>query len=90
MNVFFELRIAIGSGNIEMIIYRHHFSVYGFRIFFFFCLFAFSRATSVAHGVSQAWGLIGAIAAGLRQNQSNTGSKPHLRTTPQLTVMPDP
>ena len=31
-------------------------------LFFFFCLFAFSRAASVAHGDSQARDLIGAVA----------------------------
>ena len=35
--------------------------------FFFFCLFAFSRATFKAHGGSQARGLIGGVAAGLCQ-----------------------
>ena len=39
---------------------------------FFVCLFVFSRATPVAHGGSQASGLIRAVAAGL--HHSNTGS----------------
>ena len=34
-------------------------------ILFYFCLFAFSRATPVVHGGSQARGLIGAVAASL-------------------------
>ena len=55
-----------------------------------FCLFAFSRATPSAYGGSQARGLIGAVAAGLRQSHSNTGSEPHLRPTPQLMATPDP
>ena len=38
---------------------------------FFFCLF---RATPAAHGGSQARSLIGAVAAGLRQSLSNSGS----------------
>ena len=61
-------------------------------IAFFFCfwLFAFSRATPMAYGSSQARGLIGAIAAGLRQSHSNAGSESHLRPTPQLKAMPDP
>ena len=41
--------------------------------FFFFCLFAFSMAESVAHGLSQARGLMGAVATGLQQSHSNTG-----------------
>ena len=43
-------------------------------IAFFFCLFAFSRAASTAHGDSQTRGLIGAIATGLRQSHRNAGS----------------
>ena len=58
--------------------------------FFFFCLFAFSRAARVAYGDSQARGLIGAVATGLRQSHSNAGSELHLRPTPQLTATPDP
>ena len=57
---------------------------------FFFGLFAFSRATSVAYGDSQARGQIGAVAAGLHRSHSNAGSEPYLRLTPQLTAMLDP
>ena len=57
------------------------------RIFFFFLLF---RATPVVYVSSQARSQIGAIAAGLCHSYSNAGSEPHLRTTPQLTAMPDP
>ena len=56
-------------------------------IFYFFCL---SRAAPEACGGSQARGLIGAVAAGLRHSHSNLGSEPCLRPTPQLTAMPDP
>ena len=42
--------------------------------FFFFCLF---RATPVTYGGSQARGLIGAVAGGLHQSHSNTGSVTH-------------
>ena len=42
--------------------------------FFFF----FSRATPMAHGGSQARGLIGAVAAGLCHNHSNAESEPCL------------
>ena len=58
-----------------------------FRVLFFF---GFSRATSEPYGGSQARGLIGAVATGLRQNDSNAGSEPHLRPAPQLTATPDP
>ena len=42
---------------------------------FFNFFFVFSRAAPAAYGGSQARGLIGAIAAGLRQSRSNLGSK---------------
>ena len=45
-----------------------------------FCLFAISRAILLAYGGSQARGPIGAVAAGLRQSHSNTGSKLRLCT----------
>ena len=41
-------------------------------------------------GGSQARGLIGAVAAHLRQSHSNGESEPHLQPTPQLTATPDP
>ena len=40
-------------------------------IFFFFGLFAFSRATPTAYGGSQARGLIGVVAASLHHSHSN-------------------
>ena len=58
--------------------------------FFFFFLFAFSRAIPVAYGGSQARGLFGAVATGLRQSHSNAGSEPHLWPTLQLTATPGP
>ena len=58
--------------------------------FFFFCLFAFSRAAPLVYGGSQARSQIRAVAAGLRQSHSNEGSKPHLQPTPQLMATPDP
>ena len=42
------------------------------------------------YGGSQARGLIGAVAAGLRQSHSNEGSEPCLQPTPQLMAMQDP
>ena len=44
-------------------------------VFFFFFLF---RAASTAHGGSQARDIIGAVAAGLCNSQSNAGSEPSL------------
>ena len=44
----------------------------------------------MAYGGSQARGLIGAVAAGLRQGHSNMGSELLLRPTPQLMATPDP
>ena len=63
---------------------------FSFFLFFFFCLFAISWAAPAAYGGSQARGLIGAIAAGLRQSHSNAESELHRQPTPQLTATPDP
>ena len=57
---------------------------------FFFCLFAFSRASPSAYGGSQARGLIGAVATSLYHSHSNVGSEQSLQPTPQLTATPDP
>ena len=57
-------------------------------LFFFF--FVFSRATLVAHGGSQARGLVRVVAAGLCHSHGNTRSEPRLRPTPQLMATPDP
>ena len=61
-----------------------------FFLFFFFCLYAFSRVTPAAYGGSQARGLVGAVAAGLRQSHSSTGFELCLRPTPQLMAMLNP
>ena len=55
-----------------------------------FVFLPFSRAAPVAYGGSQARGLIGAVAAGLRQSHSSEGSEPRLQPTPQLTATLDP
>ena len=55
--------------------------------FFLFCLF---RAAPVAYGGSQGRGLVRAVAVGLCQSHSTSGSEPRLQPTPQLTAMPDP
>ena len=59
-------------------------------IFIYFYLFATSWATPAAYGDSQARGLIGAVATGLRLSHSNAGSEPRLQPTPQLSATPDP
>ena len=59
----------------------------GISTFFFF--FAV-RAAPKAYGGSQARGPVGAAAASLHHSHSNTGSKPPLRPTPQLTATLDP
>ena len=76
------------SSSCEIIIFYFIYFIYLFLSSF--CLFAFSVAIPTAYGGSQARGLIGAVAAGLRQSHSNTGSEPHVRSTPQLTAMLDP
>ena len=56
---------------------------------FFFFFFAISWATAAAYGGSQARGLIGAVATGLRQSHSNAGSEPRLQPTPLPMATPD-
>ena len=55
--------------------------------FFFSGLF---KATPVACEGSQARGLIGATAVGLRHSHGNATSEPRVQPTPQLMAMPDP
>ena len=52
--------------------------------------YLFFRPSPAAYESRQTTGLIRAATAGLCHSQSNTGSQPHLRPTPQLPVMPDP
>ena len=59
------------------------------KVFLFFFL-PFLGPLPITYGGSQARGLIRAVASGLRQSHSNSGSKPHLRPIPQLTATPDP
>ena len=54
---------------------------------FFFFFFAVWVAP-VAYGSSQARGLIGATATGLRHSHSNTRSEPRLQPIPQLMATP--
>ena len=67
-----------------------HFPFSDLSLFFYFCHFAISWAALAAYGGSQARGLIGAVATGLRQSHSNVGSEPSLQPTPQLLATPDP
>ena len=57
--------------------------------FLFLVFLPFLWVAPTAYGGSQARGRIGVVATGLRQSHSNSGSKPHLRPTPQLTAPPD-
>ena len=66
------------------------FVLWVFFCFLFFVFFAISWAAPMTYGSSQARGLIGAVAADLRQSHRNKGSEPRLQPTPQLTAMPDP
>ena len=59
------------------------------QVFFFFVFLPFFGPLPQHMGGSQARGLIGAVAASLRQSHSNAGSKPRLRPTPQLKATPD-
>ena len=52
--------------------------------------FVLFRAVPTAYGGSQARGLIGAAAAGLRHSHDSARSELRLRPTPQLIAMPDP
>ena len=49
-----------------------------FIYLFLFLFFVFSRAVPMAHGCSQASGLIGAVATGLHHSHSNVESEPRL------------
>ena len=58
-------------------------------VLFCFVFLLFLWAAPVAYGGSQARGRIGAVATGLCQSHSNTGSEPRVEPTPQLTATPD-
>ena len=59
------------------------------KIWFVFIFFQLPYAAPTAYGNSQARGRTGAVAAGLLHSHSNSGTKPRLRPTPQLTAMLD-
>ena len=58
--------------------------------FILFIYFVFSRTVPVAYGGSQARGLIGAVATGLRRRHSKEGSELGLQPISQLTATLDP
>ena len=60
-----------------------------FYVCMYVCILLF-RAAPMAYGGSQARGQIRATAAALYRNHRDTGSKLHLRPTPQFTATPDP
>ena len=55
-----------------------YFNIYGGRECCFFFLFVFSRPSPVAHGGSEARGLIRAVTTSLHHSHSNTRSELHL------------
>ena len=63
---------------------------FSFKKKFFLSFLPFLGPFPMAYGGSQARGLIGAVATGLRQSHSKAGSEPRLQPTPQLTATPDP
>jgi len=65
------------------------FCLFFFVFVFVFVFLLFLWAAPEAYGGSQARGQIGAVATGLRQSHSNTGSEPRLQPTPQLTATLD-
>ena len=56
---------------------------------FFLFFFSYFFGPTTAYEISQARGRITAIAASLRHNHTNVGSKPCLQPTPQLMATPD-
>ena len=68
------------------------FAVLGARaaVLLFIYLFGLFGAPPEAYGGSRARGQTGVIAASLHHSHSHTGSKLHLRPTPQLMATPDP
>ena len=84
IEVIFGLFLMFTPGKIYLFIF------FVFLFVFFVVVVAISWAAPAAYGGSQARGLIGAVAASLRQSHSNAGSEPRLQPTPQLTATPDP
>ena len=72
-----------------------HFILLFFLLFIYFLVFLlFLWAAPTAYGGSplprHMEVPVGAVATGLRQSHSNTGSELHLQPTPQLMATPDP
>ena len=82
--------VGDGSGGSEERTYFLYITKLRFFFSFFYLFILVFRAITVAYGGSQARGLIGAVAAGLRHSHNNAISELCLRSTPQLTAMPDP
>ena len=94
LNVFKILNYIPPWQNTHLMILNHtegdvtwSISTFILCIFFFFCFF---RVTLVAYGGSPARSLIGAVAPGLHQSHSKTGSELCLWRAPQLMATPDP
>ena len=87
----FSSKSFIVSGLIfRSLIHFEFIFVYGVRKCSFLSFFLLFRAPAMAYGGSQARGLIGATAAGLPHSDSNAGSEPCLRPTPQFMASPGP
>ena len=84
-----DYKAVVPSSDCDWVFFCLFWVVFFVLFCFLFLVFSLYRAALETHGGSQARGLIGAIAANLRQSHSNTRSKPHLQPTPQLTAMPD-
>ena len=85
LKFFFDGCPLSGLGSLILFLVYREVSV--FVVIIIILLF---RAAPAAYGGSQARGLIRAIATGLHHSHSNTGSKPHLQPTSQLTAILDP
>ena len=85
-----KMLLSFMSESVWPVFSSKRFMVSGLFFFFLSLFLLFLWAAPAAYGGSQARGRIGAVAAGLRQSYSNTGSEPRLQPTPQLTATPDP
>ena len=86
-SVMFFNSMNLGSHSIMQ---GYHYSNESHSLSLSLSFFFFSCAAPEAYGDSQAGGLIGATAMGLRHSHSNVGSEPRLQLTPHLKAMTDP